>query len=361
MFNQKNFAAIYLERNHLVYVYPEKQIVEQLVFDTSLINHLEIKDSEKFVQYVKAFFEKVPKDSALIFLSKPIIFEREIEVTSSDRSQTLSMVENFLSMVPINKNKLGSKVLEGDGALLCLAANREYYELVIKGAEFSGIKITAVSPAFLFTGLEDANGMVTEKIEDALLDSDLITNTNFLDKSTGISIEEKVSAPIIQDKETIVETSRSRTKTLVLTLVLIGLLSFSIIFSYVNGLFDRFFVSTPPVTDLPIATQSAEIAQPSPSPVAFTNLRASVKNGTGISGQAAKAKELLDQLNLEEVIIATDSGRGAISTLLEYDPIVPEQLVLEVKATLETVFDSVEEKEATNTGEFDFIVTTGRE
>ena len=369
MFGEKNSAAIYLERNSIVFADPEKQILETLSLESELINHLEIKNTEKFIQVVKTFLEQFLKESAVIFLSKPIIFEREIENDNKEATDPISPVEKFLSMVPIAKSKLGSKVLVNDNSSLCLATNGEYYQLVFKSAELSGIKISAVVPAFLFNGLEDANGLVAEMVHDALNDSDRITTTNFIDKKAGAIVSEGKSELEIEENDTSVETSRSKTKTIVLTIVLIALLSFSLIFSYVNGLFDKFLPAktaditqivqtVPTVSDSENASQSG---QPSPSPVAFANLRASIKNGTGISGQAAKAKELLDELELQEVLIATDSAKGTDITSLEYDPIVPEELVMQVKTALETVFAEVEDKEATNTGEFDFIVITGRE
>lgn len=372
MFDEKNSAAIYLDRNIIVFVAPSKEILQELHLEKEIFNHLEVKNEEKFIQVIKTFVEQFPSQDAVIFLSKSILFEREVSLNGKEEASDKE-IEKFLSMIPITNNKLSSKVLEDKDAALCLGTNKEYYELIIKGAAFAGINISAVVPAFLFEGLEENGVFVPEQIINALGDHKQIEESNFLNQKMGQPDIPETADIAKEDRPNNEVHTQSRSKTIILTLVLVGLLSFSVIFSYFNGLFDRFIpgkvspeedeVSTSqivlPTNPIMDSTQSG--VQASASAITIEELRTKITNGTGVSGQAARAQDALAPLRMKETLLDQESTKGAVATRLGYDPQVPLSIVDEVKKTLLTIFVSVEEKEASDTGEFDLLIVTGKE
>lgn len=369
MFGEKNSAAIYLERNSLVFVHPEKQIVEKLSFENTIMNHLEIKNGEQFVQLIKTFLDPFPKESTVIFLSKPIIFEREIEVKTKDTTETVSSVDTFLAMVPIAADKISSMILSNERSIFCLATNKEYFELVVKGAQLSGLKIRIVAPAFLFNGLEGSEGLVVEAVSTAIDDKELLKKANFIDGTihTSISVSNDGAEPS-QDSKGESDVPRSNTRRVIFIIVLIALLSFSVIFSYMNGLFDRFFPTQPSIVVAPSAMVVSPLMDASVSgneasaaAIRMEDLRAKITNGTGISGQATRAQDALHSLNLRETLLDLEASKGAVVTQIGYDSRVPIELVDQVKDVLAKIFTKVEEKEASDTGEFDLLITTGAE
>lgn len=372
MFGDKNSAAIYLDRNKIVFADPEKQILVEQPLDKEIFNHLEVRNEEKFTQVVKSFLEQFPSDTVVVFLGKHLLFEREIEKSKETDPEKGDTVEKFLSMVPIAKPKLATKLLEGDASTLCIATNKEYYQLVIKSAELSSKKVVAVVPAFMFGGLENDGVFAPEGVESALADKQILTQSNFMDSNTTGFAEEPVKSAESSPEAQTSEAVQSNTKTIVLTIILIALLSFSLIFSYMNGLFDRFFSTTPNLgpTPAPIASvaevnPTMDAMKPEPtatlSAITMEDLRAKITNGTGVVGQASRAQDALTALRMKETLLDPVASKGATVTRLDYDPRVPRQLMLDVKIKLQTLFEKVEEKEASDTGEFDFLILTGKE
>lgn len=100
-----------------------------------------------------------------------------------------------------------------------------------------------------------------------------------------------------------------------------------------------------------------------PTPVTTINkndVSVKVLNGTGVSGQAGRAKTIMEELKYSSVVATSGETKDAKETIIEFTSDIPQLLRDEVVEALDEVFDTVEQKEV-EIGDLAITITTGPE
>lgn len=113
-------------------------------------------------------------------------------------------------------------------------------------------------------------------------------------------------------------------------------------------------VATPQPAEEPESTPS-----PTPEPVEKSEIAIQVLNGSGTPGDASLTADALEEIGFEDIEAANADEQDETETTLTYSSDVPQQIVDEIEAALEELFETVRVRRGTVSDDFDIRVLTG--
>lgn len=111
---------------------------------------------------------------------------------------------------------------------------------------------------------------------------------------------------------------------------------------------------TPESQETPEPTPS-----PTPEPIEKSEVRIEVLNGTGTPGDAGFLQDELEDLGFEEIEVGNADSQDEDETTVTYSRDLPPNIIDEMTARLEELYDSVSARQGTLSGDFDIRVITG--
>lgn len=114
-----------------------------------------------------------------------------------------------------------------------------------------------------------------------------------------------------------------------------------------------------PTPDLGVGIRTATpMPTEEPEPADFTDLTASVENGTGIAKEASYLQEKLEVLGFKDVETGNADSTDYENTEVIFSKNVKENVIEELTSELEKVYQDVKTKTG-STGDFDVVIITG--
>lgn len=337
IFSNKHPGAIYIQKKTLDFHVEGEEKHLELPADT--VSDGDIINPAKYEKIIEDFItaENVKKQQFILVLSEEILFKKTIPL--EDIKLLDERLTDFVSMIPVESEKLAKKSVELDNNIELFAVNKELFEKIIEILSRSGFEVLAVVPLAPYSNDRELNEEVIKKIYQ---DKQFLRKVNFL---SGAAYENhgwnnKIMAIII-----------------FLSIVIL-ILSFLLI----NNSKETKVVQVKPTTiPIPIATESASPKNATES--AFLSkrdqLRVNILNGTDIAGQAAKVKDLLIGLGLSKIETDNAEGAKAKETVVIFSSQVADDLQEEIITLLKNSFDSISTQKNISSQSADILITTG--
>lgn len=178
------------------------------------------------------------------------------------------------------------------------------------------------------------------------------TNIEFLDNSPA---REAPSEPTVLPRKK--GRSGSVKKILPIIAVLLLLLFIIIIpLSLKNNILSSKTIPTP--TPSPTTSTSTQAVTPTPS-IPKTELKVSIKNGTGIPREAAFLKDKITALGYTEIETGNADNDAYESTEVSFSDRVAENIRTELISELDKLYDDVSQSGKKPTADFDIEIITG--
>lgn len=348
-FSSRYPVAIYIQKKALDFYVEGNQ--KHLEFPIDAVLDGDIINPAKYEKLIEDFItaENIKKQPAILVLAEEILFEKTIPL--GDIKLLDERIADFTGMIPVESGKLTKKSVELENNIKLFAANKDLFEKIMEILGKSGFEVLAVVPLSLYSA---DNELSEEAIKKIYQDKQFLKKTNFL--SDGFAHENTGQNRIIL--------------TIILfLLVIISIMGFLLIGPYLK-LPLPFFPLKKEVkltqVDLktspaPVGTESAALKDSTQSATLDkAQLKVTVLNGTGIAGQAAKAKNLLTGLGLLKIETGNAQGAYAEDTVVVFSPQVANDLQEEIINLLQENFNNVStQKEASSSGT-DILITTGK-
>lgn len=344
-FNNK--AVIFVRRNSLeLFAGGEGQILQ---FPPGVYQNLEILDQIAFEKQTGDFFARLKKQKTVIVLSEELVFEKEI--AAEDETDSNNKYQQFLSALPISKEKQASKRVINGEKIYLLATNKKIYEAVKSVVEGLGWEVKAVVAETLFNeflGIDEVNPASVKKI---VSQKELIKACDFLTSSEELQSIKKAS-----HKKTFIILG-------LFLLLLTGMILVSFRFGLLN--FQAFREKKAEIkketSDRDSTGESSQSAKEASSSaqVGKEELKVQILNGSGVAGQAKKLKDEFVKMGFENIEVGDSDETANEETIVIFSQKVTLGLEQELVPKLEEIFEKVNTKESTKE-EFDITITTGK-
>lgn len=332
IFFNNNQTLILVSKNSLTLLHGGNK--RQLQIPEGIFQNMEILDTEGFEKLLSDFLAgiKLKKQKVSLVLSKDLLFEKEL--TLDEKTDINGEFKKFLDSVVLSSDKIIAKNVQDKKRSLFFATNKRVIEEIRAVIEGMGWILVAVIP-----NLEDQK---LSKLSDFLREGgeDLGEGT-----SSGLPI-----------------------KIFLILLFLILILGSLFIFR------GRVLDKLGRVVGGGVKVTTTEEKSSSPSPTIESTGSASlpgiawersdaqiqVLNGSGVSGQAARVRDILVELGYEEDNIELGNATGSGETVVIFSKKVPKKLQDEIIGKLEEIFADVTTQEEIEQNDFDILITTGR-
>lgn len=319
---------------------------KQIVFPTTVIKNQEVVDKKSFEKLLRDFFSHYPKQSATLFLSHAIVFDRPVKV----EAQTVveEELKKFSDSVPLPAVHIATKTIQTPQRDFFYATNGDIYETIFAIARQYGWQIKHVVPLSLFDELLKGQQVSYAFFLRVLKDKRLLDKGNFLEGEA----EEEKEIPFKQ-----------------YLMLGAGLLMFSGALLFVAYNFHFFPFSSQP------QAKRAVVAQPTKQPVVILStptpvsseeaelqkedVKIQVLNGSGVDGQAGKLKDQLAALGYINVEIGNVEGPMSNAAIVIFSENVAQEFQDEILIELKKTFTSVDTQQLPEAEGFDVVITTG--
>ncbi len=319
---------------------------KQIVFPTAVIKNQEVVDKKLFEKLLKEFFSHYSKQSATLFLSHAIVFDRTVKV----EAQTIveEELKKFSDAVPLSALHIATKAIQTSQRDFFYATNGDIYETILAIARQYGWQIKQVVPLSLFDELLKGQQVSYAFFLRVLKDKKLLDKGNFLEGEA----EEERELPFKQ-------------------YMMLGagllMLSGALLFAAYNFHFFSFSSQQ--------QAKRAVVAQPTKQPVVVLStptpvsgeeaklqkedIKIQVLNGSGIDGQAGKLKDQLGVLGFTNVETGNVEGPTSNAAIVIFSENVAQEFQDEILIELKKTFMSVDAQQLPEAEGFDVVITTG--
>lgn len=377
-FNSLN-SVIYLKSKSLQ-IYTDKALLE-IPFPSEIVKDQEIIDQKSLEELIIASISEnklSPKKSVLV-LSDEVYYQKKLPKTDKEAEE--SETNKFLDKLPFERPNLSIKKITSATEIILFASSKPFYYPIVNLFLSLGWKIEGVVPVEIY-GIGNKPNLEGEDVANIL-------------KNTGQSqaIVNFLSDEMMEDSDLIKEKKGGWKAKFIILLVLVLLLGLGGLFFYRTNLshgnkleylswvkrnllgLNQNNVSPDLQTTLKeelakeattssdataSATKESTTSGEITGEFSKKNAKVRILNGTGVEGQAGKARDKLLGLNFENIELDNAEGADSSDTVVVYAPLVPKEIREDIEASLGEVFAKVSSQESSSL-EVDILVTTGNE
>lgn len=360
---QKQQLVLFLDKKRLLLLGTSAGEKEELEFTKDEVKEGEVVDKDKFIGSIVNFLAKssFKKQKVICVLLEDLLHQKTIPF--GGKEEIKKEAEEFFKKLHLPEDKRISKTLTDDKNVYLIAANKEFYAFILEAFEDVGWGIKAIVPISVFYKEEDRKKEITHEDASYILESpklievgDLLTEE---DKRENKAVLPDINLGIKNS-----ESQKSRSFLLgfvgfialgiVIGLFLLGVLQFP----FGNGGKEQ-LSKTPTIspTSIPTPTVVVEIT---PSQELATSAAIQILNGTGITGQAAKASGIIKDLGFENIEVDNADTEDASDTIVVFSSQIPEGVQKKIITELEKTFLKVTSSISSDSADFDIVITTGK-
>lgn len=348
MFSQPNIL-IYLTDQDIQLV--NKEVSLKITFPVEVYNHQEIIDGEKFEQTIGSALSQnnLPKGDGVILLGEQMLYQKE--VSAKDPDEIEEEIKNFVDRLPFDNENIEEIRFENEGKSYVVATSGHLFKSLKSTLEKNGWKINYVLPAPAVS-VGKTEKLTPEDVNNLLSQAHSLKQYNFLNQLEDLQTPSKTESD---------DTDKPTSKWIIGGAVGIVLILI------VGGYWYRVKMKTPKVVPsakmanvtVLVTPTVTTISSPSAVLLSKSDVLISVLNGSGISGQANKIKNLLNRAGFSNISVGNYEGLSQKGTLVNYKSSVPESLRQELIDELNKSVASVSAEVTMGSG-FDIVVIIGR-
>lgn len=149
----------------------------------------------------------------------------------------------------------------------------------------------------------------------------------------------------------------AKTLLIIGVLILVGILGF-VIYKSASNKNEALSEPTPFENLIPPSQEQTPVASPTPAAIDKTKVKIQVQNGTGIMGEAAYLQTQLKGLGYTNVVVGNSAQQNLTATQVSFASSLSSDVVTEITAKLNSVYQSVTTVTSTSTA-YDVVITTG--
>lgn len=349
IFFNKYPSAIYIKKNSLTFYTGDEE--KNLELPVDIATDSDIINPQKYEKLVEDFIitEKIKKQQFILVLSEEIVFQKS--VPPEDIKIADERLADFVSMIPLEGEKLVKKSVQVEGSIQLFAVNKHLFEKIIEILEKLRFEVVAVVPLSLFSSDNDFS---KDTIKNIYKENELLKKANFLsdDSTHGNAGQSKMAFVVILF--------------LIIVVLIMGTFLASAYFKLPLPFLPLEREAKLTKTALkgspaPIGTESATLKDSTQSAtLEKEKLKITVLNGTGIAGQASKIKDLLIEIGLSKIETGNAEGANAEETVVVFLPTVANSVREEIISVLKEQFATVSAQEEDVASGTDILITTGK-
>ena len=344
-------AIFYLTASTLT-IQTEKTVLKRITLPEDIVGEDKSVNTPALRSYFEEQITSIAKKASpgVVILGSGVL----AQVVVPKGEELASFKEELLKNLTFSQEYVVEKTIETKTKTYILIANKALFEAVVDACRSAGIDIGAVLPFSLFSDLDAEESLTKKDIKAMLKQKELYKVGDFLSEETTeeekvpekaeLSEEEtkkeedEVVSPVDEVSSGEAYTKESRWNTarllvllgflIVLTLLMGGLIYFQQI---------RFQSSNTPETSEAVTPTPTEV----PKEVAKTDLKVSIKNGTGTAGQAGRVKDLLSGIGYSAITTGNAESTDHDKTEIVFSSQVSTKQQQEIKDLLLTTFTAV--------------------
>lgn len=338
-------AAIYIRKKSLEFFVGNNR--KNLEFPDDIVSNGDVVNQTKYDKFIEDFItaNNLQKQKVLLILAEDIVYDKTFP--SEDLKIIDDKIDDYLSMVPIDPEKIAKKTIKSDKGIYFFAVNKDLFEKLVEILERLALEVLAVVP---LTAFSTETNLTPDLIGRVYGNSNLLNESNLLSEAPDLS-------------------NYSSVRKILAVILVLGILIAGGWFVMTNNYFNiqipflnqnqQPSKETPQSTPTPTATVTTAPSTPSGT-LSKDQLKASVLNGTGIAGQAAKVKDILVGLGLSKIETGNVEGPPVSDTTVLFSDTVATDLQKQIIASLEDMFATVSAKKNTSSPSADIVITTGK-
>lgn len=360
---QKQQLVLFVDKKRLLLLGTNVGEKEELEFTKAEVKDGEVVDKDKFIGSIVSFLAKssFKKQKVTCVLLEDLLHKKTIPF--ADKETVRKEAEEFFKKIHLPEDKKVSKTLTDDQNIYLIATNKEFYSYILEAFGAVGWRIEAMVPISIFYKEDDKKKEITH--DEA---SYILNNSKLIEVGDLLAEEDKKeSRMIVPDISGEVEDSASqKSRSFVLGFVgfiilgiVIGLFFFGVLqspFGKINTA-DLTKTSVLTLTSVPAPTVVAEIT---PSEELAASATIQILNGTGITGQAAKASKIIEEIGFEDVEVDNADEQDATNTTVVFSSKIPEGVQKKIITEFEKTFSKVNSSISSESADFDIVITTGK-
>jgi len=352
----------YLGGNFLEIFETNSNNQQKLSFSPESIQHSEIVGEKKYSEELEKFIEglKLKEGKGILLLSAELVYANDIDITGKNEKDE---TEKFLAAVPLLRSSIAVISLHNKNKLRIVAANRKLYEEVVEMLKKNNVEIFSVAPVSVFANRINNEELTVKEAKKITGEKKTFQRYNFLeDKQQLQTDKESVQNDQIPEGE---EKKSVKKQVILLFLslfLLTGTAGYYLLWSGTipNSWFKKTESSLNPKPTTAVITPSTT-SQPSPTAKPLTNkstIKIQILNGSGVEGQAGKLSNLLKEVGYKNITTGNTDNLNQRTTIV-YNKLIPEDILADITSAIENDFPDPTLQEASQSAEFDILITTG--
>ena len=359
----KKPLVCYISGNFLEVFETNNNNRQRLSFSSESIQYSEVINEKRFTQELQRFIGglNLKKGKGIVLLSAELVYLSDIDITGKNEKDE---TEEFLATVPLSRTNIATILLHNKNKSQILAANKKIYECVVKVLEANNIEIFSVAPAPVFTDTASSHELTAQEAKKIAGKKKILQKYNFLQSKQQPQTNKDSDRidPIPEEEEK--KGMKKQLLLLVLSLLLLtGAAGYYLTWSGTisSSLFKKPEPTTnpEPTTTIIVPSVTSQLS-PTAKPLSDKSvIKIQILNGSGIEGQAGKLGSLLQEVGYENIATGNTDNLEE-RTIIVYNKLLSKDVLTEITSAIEDDFPDPTLKEASQAGEFDILITTGR-
>lgn len=351
----------YLGSNFLEVFETNSNNQQKLSFSTESIQHSEIVDKKKYSEELQKFIQalNLKGEKSIIVLSAELVYASDIDITGKNEKDE---TEKFLTALPLSRGNIATISLHSKNKLRIIAANRKLYEEVVEVLKMNNIEVFSVVPVSVFSNRTSDQEFTVKDAKNITGEKKILQRYNFLEDRKQLQADKDSEQidPVLEGEEK--KSMRKQYVLLALSLlILTGTAIYLLLWS--GTIASPWFKKPESLRSKPGAATTPTItSQPSPTAKPLTDksaIKIQTLNGSGVEGQAGKLIDLLQKIGYSDIAIGNADNLEQRTTII-YNKLLPKDLLLGITEAIKNDFPDPTLQEASQSAEYDIIITTGQ-
>lgn len=352
----------YLGSNYLEVFGTNRNNQQKLSFSSSSIQHSEIVDEKKYSEELQKFIEelKLKEGKGIILLSSGLVFANDINIAGKNEKDE---TEKFLTAVPILRSNITTITLRNKNKLRMLAANRNLYEKALEVLQMNNIEVISVAPVSVFPNRTDDQEFTMQDAKKITREKRILQRYNFLQSKDSPPTDKEVTDTKEEPEEGEVGGKSMRSQYVLLALsviILAGGIGYFLLWS--NTISNPWFKTSKSTQPKP-TTAAVPSVTSKPGPTAEplmdkSGIKIEILNGSGIEGQAGKISSLLQEVGFSNVTTGNIDDFDQRTTIT-YKKTVLKDILTDITDAMKNDFPDPTLQVASQSSEYDVVITTG--
>lgn len=347
---KKKEIVLLLGKDYL-HLYTKKLIhPRRIEFPPDTVKDFKIINKERFIELIVELFTSVETKNirGLILLSEEM-FSQKI-ITHKNSIQTAQETEQFLNGLPFSPDELIKKKVAVDNGCMLIAAHRPIFEELKNMAYKLGLNIDEVFAITAFKDINNHNHLTSANVRLILEAASSISKYNLLENDPLNNSRYK-NLKVVLSNPVIIAVS---------SVVFLSIIFF--IFFIMFSLKNQSKVTQSKIEVPQVGLKSNQESTPTTTIISYApkeKLQIQILNGSGITGQANKIKNIFLKLGFNS--IKTGNISISKSTEVSFKNLVDPNTRNEITLELQNMFKNLALKESTDSAIFDVVIKTGRD